>query len=99
MIIRIFRVRIRPEQRAAFEHDFREISILHVQAQQGLVSITVGNPTKWTPEDYLLITTWENEEALLSFAGSSWNKAVIPEGMEKYVVECWVDHFESAYRS
>ena len=102
MIIRIFRVRIRPEQRAAFERDFGEISIPHrphVQAQQGLVSITVGNPAKWKPEDYLLITTWENEKALLSFAGSSWNEAVIPESMEKYVVECWVDHFELTYGS
>ena len=38
MIQRIFRVRIWPEKRAAFERDIREISIPYVQKQPGLIS-------------------------------------------------------------
>lgn len=94
MIIRIFKVRIRPEQRSDFERDFKEISLSFVKVQPGLISMQIGTPTKWQPEDYLLITTWENEQALVKFAGENWQDAVIPGGMEQYIVECWVDHFE-----
>ncbi len=94
MITRIFRLRIRPEQKAAFEKDFQEISLPYVRKQPGLLGMTVGNPTKWEPNDYLLITNWKNETALLNFAGENWNEAVIPGGMEKYIYKCWVDHFE-----
>ena len=93
MIIRIFKVRIDSNLRSEFEQKFQEISVPYVQAQKGLISFVVGKPTQWTPEDYLLITHWSSEEDLVTFAGKNWDQAVIPEGMEKFVVECWVDHF------
>lgn len=93
MIIRIFKVRIDPELRNEFEQKFQEISIPYVQTQKGLISFVVGKPTQWTPDDYLLITNWSSEEDLVTFAGKKWNQAVIPEGMEKFIVQCWVDHF------
>ena len=93
MIVRIFKVRIDPNLRKEFEQKFQEISIPYVQAQKGLISFVVGKPTQWTPDDYLLITHWSSEEDLVTFAGKSCNQAVIPEGMEKFVVQCWVDHF------
>ncbi len=42
-----------------------------------------------------MISVWANEDALRSFAGESWNLAVIPAGMEKYVSQCWVHHYEN----
>jgi hypothetical protein len=41
-----------------------------------------------------MVSRWENEAALKTFAGEQWNHAVIPPGMEKFVVECWVHHYE-----
>lgn len=41
-----------------------------------------------------MVTHWENAEALQAFAGRDWNKAVIPSGMEAFVDECWVHHYE-----
>jgi heme-degrading monooxygenase HmoA len=93
LITRIFKVRIDSNLRQEFEQKFQEISIPYVQSQKGLISFVVGNPTQWTPDNYLLITNWSSEEDLMTFAGKNWNKAVIPEGMEKFVVQCWVDHF------
>ena len=95
MITRIFRVRIRPELRAEFERKFLEISVPYVQHSKGYRSHSVGYPTKWKPDEYMLLTNWENEQALEEFAGTYWNKAVIPVGMEKFVAECWVDHFRT----
>jgi heme-degrading monooxygenase HmoA len=60
-----------------------------------LVSVTIGRPTKWAAEEYMMISIWENEQFVEDFAGENWHQAVIPEGMEKYVAECWVHHYEN----
>jgi heme-degrading monooxygenase HmoA len=94
MIIRIFRVRIKPELRTGFEKDFREISIPLIKSHSGLTSVSIGKPTKWAPDEYVMISNWRNETDLEDFVGKNWNQPVIPSGMEKYVVECWVHHYE-----
>jgi heme-degrading monooxygenase HmoA len=95
MITRIFRVRIRPAMRAEFERKFLEVSVPYVATKKGYISHVVGYPTKWKPDDYMLQTNWASEEAIIDFAGQDWKHAVIPDGMEKYVAECWVDHFQT----
>jgi heme-degrading monooxygenase HmoA len=47
----------------------------------------------WNPDEYAMITVWEDEHALAAFAGEEWHKAVIPPGMEKYPISFSVDHF------
>jgi heme oxygenase (mycobilin-producing) len=94
-ITRIFRVRITPELRAEFEEKFASISVSAVNHALGAVSVTIHKPTKWAPYEYSMISQWESEEALKSFAGAKWSDAYIPLGMEKFVVECWVHHYES----
>lgn len=94
-ITRIFRVRIAPERRHEFEEKFSSISIRAVNEAQGFLSVSILKPTEWAPDEYAMVSQWENEAALKSFAGIQWNHAVIPHGMEKFVVECWVHHYES----
>jgi heme-degrading monooxygenase HmoA len=57
--------------------------------------VTILKPTKWTPDEYSMISIWEDEASLQAFAGEEWSQAFIPHGMEKFVVECWVHHYES----
>ncbi len=95
MITRIFRVRVPALLHAEFEERFLSVSVPYVQAAPGIVSVSVGRPTKWAPDEYVMISVWANEDALRSFAGEGWNVAVIPAGMEKYVSKCWVHHYEN----
>jgi heme-degrading monooxygenase HmoA len=95
MITRVFRVRVSREFHQEFEAKFLTVSIPKVQAAQGFVAVTVGRPTQWATEEYVMISSWENEQAVINFAGEQWNQAVIPEGMDKYVAECWVHHYEN----
>lgn len=95
MITRIFRVRVPAELHSEFESKFLSVSVPYVQAAPGLVSVTVGRPTRWDPDEYIMISVWLNEAAVAAFAGEHWNTAVIPDGMEKYVSECWVHHYEN----
>jgi heme oxygenase (mycobilin-producing) len=94
MIVRIFRVIVHSELHKEFEDKFRSTSIPFVRSHEGLVSVSVGRPTKWSLEEYVMISTWESEDALVKFAGEKWTQAVIPQGMEKYVKQCWVHHYE-----
>jgi hypothetical protein len=41
-----------------------------------------------------MISTWQDEQSLINFAGQAWHNPVIPNGMEKYVKQCWVHHYE-----
>lgn len=42
-----------------------------------------------------MISIWENEQFVEDFTGEDWYQAFIPKGMEKYVTECWVLHYEN----
>ena len=97
MITRIFRVRVVCSLKHEFEEKFSSISINAVNNAPGFKSVTILKPTIWAPDEYSMISIWEDEASLQAFAGEEWNQAFIPQGMEKFVVECWVHHYESWY--
>lgn len=95
MITRIFRARVPPALHAEFEEKLHSVSVPFVTSQPGFVSVTLGRPTRWTPEEYVMVTVWQGEKDIAAFAGENWSQAFIPHGMEKYIAECWVHHYES----
>jgi len=99
MIVRIFKVRVHKELKQDFEKDFDLISLPLVKAQKGLVSLSFGKVIDQDIDEYVLITTWENQDALLAFCGLAWDQAVIPHGMEKYIQECSVYHVEQRLKA
>lgn len=94
MIVRVFRVVIHREFKEDFEKDFERISLPLVKAQEGLVSLSFGKVISQGSDEYALITTWQDQDALVAFCGQAWEQAVIPHGMERYIQECSVYHFE-----
>jgi quinol monooxygenase YgiN len=94
MFIRVFRVSVHSNLLDEFQAKFADISVRHVRAAAGLVSVSIGKPTRWHPDEFVMVSRWKSEEALIAFAGQEWNKPVIPPGMDKYVRECWVHHYE-----
>jgi heme-degrading monooxygenase HmoA len=93
-ITRIFRARIAPALKSEFEEKFSSLSIRTVHEAPGFISATILKPTHWAPDEYAMISHWRDHASLQAFAGEEWNRAVIPPGMEKFVVECWVHHYE-----
>lgn len=93
MIIRIFTARIHKELHNEFEIKFKEISVPVVKNYNGLISLDLGKPTKWNPNEFVMVSRWEKEEHLINFAGDKWNEAHIPQGMEKYIKQCSVSHY------
>ncbi|MXQ09792.1 hypothetical protein GQ651_18245 [Alphaproteobacteria bacterium GH1-50] len=93
MITRVYRVRIHPDLREEFEPLFRTVARGSVSDCAGCVDVTVGFPSSAAPDEYAMITVWQDEASLRAFAGSDWTVPHIPPGMEKFVDACWVHHF------
>ncbi len=94
MIIRVFRASIPKELHDEFEVKFKAISVPMVKAYSGLISLEIARPSQWNPDEFLMISRWESESDLINFAGEQWNEVHIPVGMEKYIAECSVSHYE-----
>jgi heme-degrading monooxygenase HmoA len=94
MITRIFRITIEPLLREEFELKFSSISVKAVQQAKGSIAVKIAKPTKWMPDEYVMISEWDNEESLKQFAGENWNEAHIPVGMEKFIIKCSTHHYE-----
>ncbi len=60
-----------------------------------LLVVSVLKPIKWAPDEYALISQWDNEDALKAFAGEQWNHAGISPVMEIVVADCWMHHYDS----
>ena len=97
MIVRVFRVKINDGFGEEFEKAFDQISLPLIRAQKGLVSFSFGKVIDNEKDEYSLITIWESQDALIDFCGKAWDQALIPHGMEKYINECWVYHFEQVH--
>lgn len=92
MIIRIFKAFIPLALHREFEIKFKEISVPMVKKFKGLISLEIARPTRWNPEEFVMISRWGSEHDLIEFAGENWNQANIPKGMEKYIERCSVSH-------
>jgi heme-degrading monooxygenase HmoA len=92
-ITRVFRVEINAEFRTEFEAKFAETSVDAVMGASGSLSAVILKPTPWAPDEYAMISEWQDENALRAFAGDDWSRAVIPPGMQRFVKACWVHHY------
>lgn len=94
-ITRIFRVKVNANLCDEFERLFQSVSLASVNEAPGFIEATIGKPTQWAPYEYVMISVWKDEQSLIDFAGTDWNIAHIPDGMEHFVDECWVHHYHS----
>ncbi|TQV87922.1 antibiotic biosynthesis monooxygenase family protein [Aliikangiella coralliicola] len=95
MITRVFRIQVHKEYVNEFEHDYKNISVPLVKSQRGLLSVETGKTLSEGIDEYIMISRWQDIDMLKAFVGESWQKALIPSGMEKYVQQCWVEHYET----
>lgn len=95
MIIRVFRATVPADRQDEFEHKFRTVSVPLTRSQRGLHSVSIGRPTRWNPEEFVMVSVWRDEESIAAFVGAAWNQPHIPKGMEHLIASCTVDHFET----
>lgn len=95
MIIRIFRAKVHEGKQKEFENFFVTQAIPHVKSQQGLVSLSIGRPIHTSPDEFMMIMTWKDLDAIKAFAGENWQKAVILDDERDLLKEVFVHHYET----
>jgi heme-degrading monooxygenase HmoA len=95
MMLRIFTATIPLELHQEFKAKFLEISVPLVKNYKGLISLEIAEPTEWNPNEFVMVSRWETVDDLINFAGTHWNEAHIPQGMEQYIEHCSVQHYKN----
>lgn len=99
MLIRVFTARLKPSQRAAYERLVRGVAMPLMLAQPGCLTVHIGTPKSGHPQDFVLVSVWEDQRALQAFVGEEWQKAIILPGEADLLEEVAVQHFDGSYRS
>lgn len=94
MILRVFRARLKPGARQAFEKLCYDVSIPLLRAQPGLVTLHVGKSLPEHPDEFVLVSVWKDLESLKGFAGDTWDHPLILPGEAALVKETTVQHYD-----
>ncbi len=94
MIIRVFRSRVKPGMHEEYERLLRETVIPLMLQAPGLVKLHVGTPLDDPPQEFLLMSVWDNISSLRAFFGRRWRESVVVPGEAHLVAEAIVDHYE-----
>jgi hypothetical protein len=96
MIIRVFRCTPKPGAVDELERLARDVSVPFVDSQPGLVARYTGRGTGATGDELLMISVWEDLDALKNMTGEDWQSEVIPdERISDLIEESSVRHYEA----
>jgi transposase/quinol monooxygenase YgiN len=99
MMIRVFRARLRPGARSAFERLCRTVSLPLMRAQAGCLAVSVGEPMAGQPDEFVVVSVWRDLAHLVAFAGEQWREATIMPGEADLLEVARVEHYDESYRS
>jgi transposase/quinol monooxygenase YgiN len=99
MIIRVFRARLKPGKRAAFERLCRMVSFPIMRAQEGCLTVAIGEPAPQRPEEFVVVSVWRDLERLKAYLGEQWREATILPGEADLLEVARVEHYDDSYRS
>ena len=94
MIIRVFRTKVKPGTHKQYEALIRERVVPLMQQAPGLVSLHAGFPIDDPPDEFLLMSVWQDLASMRAFVGPRWRDALALPGEEHLVLHSIVDHYE-----
>ncbi len=97
MIIRVFCARVRPGKQEEFERLVRDQSIPLVTKQKGLVAFYSARPFGSNSNEFVGISVWRDLSDIKAFAGSDWEKSVIPADELPLLETTTTHHYELFY--
>lgn len=99
MLIRVFRARLKPGKRAAFEHLCRKVSMPLMREQPGMLAVSIPQPSPKRMDEFIIVSVWRDLESLKAFAGENWREATILPGEADLLEVARVEHYDESYRS
>ena len=94
MIVRVYRSRVQPGMHTNYDQWLQETAIPALSSAPGLVSLHVGTPLEDPPQEFLLMSIWQDLAAIRAAFGHRWRDSFVLPGEEHLVAEAIVDHYE-----
>ena len=95
MIVRVLNVRIAKDRGAEFHAFIRERGLPRIQAHPGLVSVHVGRRTEGPDEFAIVVTTWQDWNALTDALGPDPSQPYMLTPESGLAETATVEHFEA----
>jgi hypothetical protein len=96
VIIRLFRARTKPGAFDELTRVAQEVAIPFVDQHPGLVARHAGRAIGATGEELVMITVWQDLEAMKGMTGDDWEKPVLPyDGADELIDEMFLYHYET----
>lgn len=99
MIIRVFRARLKPGARPAYERLCRTVSVPLMRAQEGCLAAAIGESDPAKPDDFVFVSVWRDLDHLKAFVGEQWRAVSILPGEADLLELARVEHYNESYRS
>jgi transposase/quinol monooxygenase YgiN len=99
MIIRVFRARLKPGKRAAFERLCHTVSLPLMREQPGMLAVSIASPNPKRRDEFVLVSVWRDLERLKAFTGENWREATILPGEADLLETARVEHYNESYSS
>ncbi len=94
VIIRVFRVRVKPGKQGQYERMVREQILPFLRSQPGLMNLHAGARAKDHPDEFMVVSVWKDLDSVRKLAGDDWQKPVSIPGEAELVERSEVEHFE-----
>lgn len=95
----MFRARTRPGLAEAFEERARALGFDRMSNTPGLHAWIGGKPLDDDDRDFVMVTLWEDEESLRTYAGENWKRIDLPAEERAMLESLSVEHFDVASSS
>lgn len=99
MIIRVFRARLKPGARPAYDRLCRTVSEPLMRAQEGCLAVSIGEPDPTKPDDFVFVSVWRDLDYLKAFVGEQWREVSILPGEADLLEVARVEHYNESYQS
>jgi heme-degrading monooxygenase HmoA len=85
MIIRELNATVPPQAQAEYEELLREHTIPLMRAEPGLLYLHVGTPMPETPDQYVIVSVWDDLDSLKDYTGGAWEEHDLLPGLGRLV--------------
>lgn len=94
MILRIFKVVVRPGKEREFARFFHDTAIPLMKSTKGLVTVLPGQARPESPRDFSFVMVWQDLDALKAFVGEDYRTPHIDPAEHELVEHRSITHYD-----
>ena len=93
-ILRVFEVRPKPGQVGVLKQKLSDTSVSVVKGKPGNIGHFFGENISSDGNVLVFISVWKDLKSIKSLFGENWEEPYLPEGYDKIIESCSINHIE-----